>query len=159
MQGILVFITGLSGSGKTTLAYALQKYLQKEYQKKSIVLDGDELRACVENFKYSKDSRLKMAKYYVKLSEILYKQNFIVILSTISMFDEIRSYNRKNFERYLEIFLDVSLDIRKQRDSKNFFKQKITNIVGVDQVFEIPKASDIILRDNFDIQKEVKHIA
>ncbi|MCV3482451.1 adenylyl-sulfate kinase [Campylobacter sp. CNRCH_2014_0184h] len=159
MQGVLVFITGLSGSGKTTLAYALQEYLQKEYHKKSIVLDGDELRACVENFEYTKNSRLKMAKYYIKLSQILYKQNFIVILSTISMFDEIRDYNRQNFARYLEIFLDVSLDIRKQRDSKNFFKQKITNIAGVDQTLEFPKTSDIVLKDNFQIQTNVKTIA
>ncbi|TKX28871.1 adenylyl-sulfate kinase [Campylobacter aviculae] len=158
MQGALIFITGLSGSGKTTLASEIQKDLLEKYTIKSILLDGDELRACVGNLEYSKDARLAMARYYVNIAKILYHQGFIVLLSTISMFDEIRNFNRQNFKNYLEIFLDVSLDIRQKRDSKNFFKHNVQNMAGVDQALELPTSSDMILKDNFDINKSKTQI-
>ncbi|MFI80706.1 adenylyl-sulfate kinase, partial [Campylobacter jejuni] len=129
MSGVLVYITGLSGSGKTTLAKELQKelILQNIYP---ILLDGDELRACINNANYDIKNRMEMAMFYVKIAKMLYNQGFIVILSTISMFDSIREFNRNSFQNYLEIFLDISFEIRKKRDSKKFFKNKIENMAG-----------------------------
>ncbi|HEG0462003.1 TPA: adenylyl-sulfate kinase, partial [Campylobacter jejuni] len=142
MSGVLVYITGLSGSGKTTLAKELQKelILQNIYP---ILLDGDELRACINNANYDIKNRMEMAMFYVKIAKMLYNQGFIVILSTISMFDSIREFNRNSFQNYLEIFLDVSFEIRKKRDSKNFFKNKMENMAGIDQILELPKKSHI----------------
>ncbi|EAK4079258.1 adenylyl-sulfate kinase, partial [Campylobacter jejuni] len=150
MSGVLVYITGLSGSGKTTLAKELQKelILQNIYP---ILLDGDELRACINNANYDIKNRMEMAMFYVKIAKMLYNQGFIVILSTISMFDSIREFNRNCFQNYLEIFLDVSFEIRKKRDSKNFFKNKMENMAGIDQILELPKKSHIVLKDDFDI--------
>ncbi|EAL2421986.1 adenylyl-sulfate kinase [Campylobacter jejuni] len=150
MSGVLVYITGLSGSGKTTLAKELQKelILQNIYP---ILLDGDELRACINNANYDIKNRMEMAMFYVKIAKMLYNQGFIVILSTISMFDSIREFNRNSFQNYLEIFLDVSFEIRKKRDSKKFFKNKIENMAGIDQILELPKKSHIVLKDDFDI--------
>ncbi|EOJ2685141.1 adenylyl-sulfate kinase, partial [Campylobacter jejuni] len=150
MSGVLVYITGLSGSGKTTLAKELQKelILQNIYP---ILLDGDELRACINNANYDIKNRMEMAMFYVKIAKMLYNQGFIVILSTISMFDSIREFNRNSFQNYLEIFLDVSFEIRKKRDSKNFFKNKMENMAGIDQILELPKKSHIVLKDDFDI--------
>ncbi|ECZ6120272.1 adenylyl-sulfate kinase [Campylobacter jejuni] len=150
MSGVLVYITGLSGSGKTTLAKELQKelILQNIYP---ILLDGDELRACINNANYDIKNRMEMAMFYVKIAKMLYNQGFIVILSTISMFDSIREINRNSFQNYLEIFLDVSFEIRKKRDSKKFFKNKIENMAGIDQILELPKKSHIVLKDDFDI--------
>ncbi|HFP7623517.1 TPA: adenylyl-sulfate kinase, partial [Campylobacter jejuni] len=143
MSGVLVYITGLSGSGKTTLAKELQKelILQNIYP---ILLDGDELRACINNANYDIKNRMEMAMFYVKIAKMLYNQGFIVILSTISMFDSIREFNRNSFQNYLEIFLDVSFEIRKKRDSKNFFKNKMENMAGIDQILELPKKSHIV---------------
>ncbi|MCW1316552.1 adenylyl-sulfate kinase [Campylobacter jejuni] len=119
MSGVLVYITGLSGSGKTTLAKELQKelILQNIYP---ILLDGDELRACINNANYDIKNRMEMAMFYVKIAKMLYNQGFIVILSTISMFDSIREFNRNCFQNYLEIFLDVSFEIRKKEIVKIF---------------------------------------
>ncbi|EOH5453936.1 adenylyl-sulfate kinase, partial [Campylobacter jejuni] len=144
MSGVLVYITGLSGSGKTTLAKELQKelILQNIYP---ILLDGDELRACINNANYDIKNRMEMAMFYVKIAKMLYNQGFIVILSTISMFDSIREFNRNSFQNYLEIFLDISFEIRKKRDSKKFFKNKIENMAGIDQILELPKKSHIVL--------------
>lgn len=152
MQGVLIYITGLSGSGKTTLAKQVVKIIETKYKKKPIFLDGDVLRECVVNNDYSIQGRFNMASYYVKVAKILVEQGFIVVLSTISMFHKVRAFNRDNFENYLEVYLEVSEQIRKERDPKNFYKNNILDMAGLNQSVELPQNSDLVLKDNFSIK-------
>ena len=151
MQGALVYITGLSGAGKTTLAKQVAKILEVECGVKPILLDGDVLRECVVNNDYSIQGRLHMASYYVKITKILVEQGFIVVLSTISMFHKVRAFNRDNFRNYLEVYLEVSEQIRKERDPKNFYKNNALDMAGLNQSVELPQNSDLVFRDNFDM--------
>ncbi|ALV25250.1 adenylylsulfate kinase [Campylobacter iguaniorum] len=150
MQGALIYITGFSGSGKSTLAKQVVSDLKLNKDIKAIFLDGDTLRECVDNFDYTSNGRISMAMYYVKIAKILANQGFVVVLATISMFDEVREFNRKNFKVYLEIFLDVSLEIRQKRDSKNFFKNNTANMVGLNQEAQLPKNSHLVFKDEID---------
>ncbi|OCR97721.1 adenylylsulfate kinase [Campylobacter fetus subsp. testudinum] len=150
LQGALIYITGFSGSGKSTLARQVVSNLQTSKGIKAIFLDGDSLRECVHNFDYTSDGRLSMAMYYVKIAKILVDQGFVVVLATISMFDKVREFNLENFKVYLEIFLDVSLEIRQKRDSKNFFKNNTVNMAGLHQEAELPKNSHLVFKDEVD---------
>lgn len=152
MQGFLIYVTGLSGAGKSTLIGQIIKDLQRKYNIKAIALDGDILRECVGSVDYSQNGRLKMAMYYVRTAKMLCEQGFVVVLGTISMFDEVRRFNKENFKNYLEVFLDVKENIRKQRDSKGFFKNKTSDMAGVDQKIELPKNSDFVFKDEYDLE-------
>ncbi|MCI5967964.1 adenylyl-sulfate kinase [Helicobacter sp.] len=151
MRGVLVYITGLSGAGKTTLAKEVIKSIKDKLNIKPIFLDGDILRECVMNKDYSTQGRFNMALYYVKVAKLLVDQGFVVVLSTISMFDKVRAFNMENFQNYLEVYLEVSEEIRKQRDPKDFYKQNIVDMAGLDQSVELPKNSHLVFKDNFDI--------
>lgn len=116
--GRVIWITGLSGSGKTTLARALQASLPG-----SILLDGDELREALGSADsgFDRNSRLRLASSYSRLAALLAKQGFTVIVATISLFHEIHAWNRANMPGYLEIFLDVPLEVRQSRDPKGLY--------------------------------------
>ncbi|QOQ97859.1 adenylyl-sulfate kinase [Helicobacter winghamensis] len=158
MQGALVYITGLSGSGKTTLAKAVVKQIENTLGIKSIFLDGDILRECVVNNDYSTQGRFNMASYYVKVAKLLVDQGFVVVLSTISMFDKVRAFNVENFKHYLEVYLEVSEEIRKQRDPKDFYKRNTIDMAGFNQSVELPKNSHLIFKDNFDINSACEKV-
>lgn len=158
MQGTLVYITGLSGSGKSTLAKRVVDDLWNRFEIRAIYLDGDLLRSCVSNENYTLQGRLEMASYYVKVAKLLVDQGFIVVLSTISMFEAVRAFNRENFENYLEVFLDVSEEIRKSRDPKDFYKGNIQNMAGLNQAIELPTKSHLVFKDNYDISHASKSI-
>ena len=142
----IFWITGLSGSGKTTLGKALYERLNLRY-KNIVFLDGDILRNeiyskdTIKN-SHSRESRLSLAKRYVRLCKLLYDQNLIVIISTISLFKEIQKTNRELFSNYCEIFLDIDLKTLKKRDPKNLYKKfsmgKIQNITGLDLEADFP---------------------
>ncbi|MCL9821313.1 adenylyl-sulfate kinase [Helicobacter sp. 14348-15] len=158
MRGALIYITGLSGSGKTTLAKELVENIEIQMKIKAIFLDGDILRECVNNNDYSIQGRFAMASYYVKVAKLLVDQGFIVVLSTISMFEAVRAFNRENFKNYLEVFLNVSEKIRINRDPKNFYKNNTQNMAGLNQDVELPKRSHLVYSDNFNINNACRDI-
>ena len=146
------WITGLPGAGKTTVATVLFKKI-KSHHDNVILLDGDSLRTIFAdeiNFDYS--SRKSLAKKYSMLSKYISEQGVIVIIATVSMFHEIRDWNRKNIDSYIEVYVKVPLDILASRDQKNLYSKgargEISNVLGLDVDFEEPLKPDIILENN-----------
>lgn len=163
-EGILYWITGLSGAGKTTIGLELY-YEIKKTNKNVILLDGDILKSIVgDRVGYSKEDRKNRAKKYANLGKMLADQGMIVICCTISMFDEIRDWNRQNNKGYVEVYLKVPLETLQQRDQKGMYsKQKkgeFKNLVGIDMEGEFPKNPDIIIENDgrFSVKECVQKI-
>ncbi len=152
-KGTLYWITGLAGAGKTSVGNILFKYIKKKYRN-TVFLDGDILRAILgyENINYDKASRMRIAMQYARLSKLFTDQGINVIFATISMFDSVRVWNRKNINNYVEIYLKVPIDIIITRDKKHLFSNAIKNekqnVVGIDIKIEEPKNPDIVLENS-----------
>tara|TARA_Y100000589_G_C27185161_1_gene642337 strand:- start:188 stop:853 length:666 start_codon:yes stop_codon:yes gene_type:complete len=152
-KGTLYWITGLAGAGKTSIGKILYKHIKKKF-KNTIFLDGDVLRAVLgyEYINYDKTSRKNVAMKYSRLSKLFTDQGINVIFATISMFDSVRAWNRKNIDNYVEIYLKVPIDKLISRDKKQLFsnaiKKEKQNVVGIDIKIEEPKSPDIILENN-----------
>lgn len=148
-KGNLIWITGLSGAGKTTLAKRLHRDMV-ESGDNVVLLDGDDLREVygLRN-QYSKEERLAMAKRHARMCYLLTSQNINVICATISMFDDVRNWNRTHQTWYTEVFLDVSLELRTKRSELYLQCKKDSNVhvVGCDIEPELPGRADIILRN------------
>ena len=132
----LIWITGLANSGKTTLARFIKKELDQKF-KNVVHIDGDEIREVLSENSYTYSSRKKLAYRYSKLCKILSDQKLIVIISTISMFDEIREWNKKNNKKYFEIYIKSPIEERLARDAKKIYKKK--NIVTFNDKYQEPK--------------------
>ena len=152
-KGTLYWLTGLAGAGKTSVGNILFKYIKKKYRN-TVFLDGDILRAILgyENTNYDKASRISIAMQYAKLSKLFTDQGINVIFATISMFDSVRAWNRKNINNYVEIYLKVPIDILIARDKKHLFSNAIKNekqnVVGIDIKIEEPKNPDIVIENS-----------
>ncbi len=151
----LVFITGFSDSGKTTLASSVATLLAQSGIK-AVLLDGDILRSCLKNSDYSSEARAKIAMTYARLANMLTKQGFLVILASISMFSEAREFNRKNNANYLEVFLDISLSLRKKRDTKGLFAKNEREMATE---VDLPQNSDLVFKDGFSLDEASQIIA
>jgi len=149
--GQVIWITGLSGSGKSTTAKQLALLLES-HQQPVVLLDGDELRTVFEPFmgketSYERAARMAFATVYSNLCSLLARQGLIVIIATISLFDEIHTLNRLTMPNYFEIYLDVPLDVLKQRDIKGVYgssrENESSSVVGSDLQFDPPKNPDL----------------
>ncbi|MDC0524597.1 adenylyl-sulfate kinase [Pelagibacteraceae bacterium] len=149
-KGIFFFITGLSGSGKSTIAKYIKPKIQKYYGK-TILFHGDEIRKIFNLNKYSKNDRKKIALQYVKLCKKITNENINVILATVSLYESVRKWNKKNFENYIEIYIECELKNIIKQKKKFFYKKKTNNVVGISFKPELPKNPSIILPNNFTI--------
>lgn len=152
MGGRLYWVTGLSGAGKTTIGNLLYKYL-KEKHPNTVIFDGDALRQAFGNdLGYSKEERFQCAMRYARLCRLLVEQDMHVVCCTISMFDKVREWNRRNVGNYSEIYIEVPLSVLEKRNQKNLYRDvkagKQENVVGMDLELQLPENPDICLAND-----------
>jgi adenylylsulfate kinase-like enzyme/phosphohistidine swiveling domain-containing protein len=147
--GRVFWITGLSAAGKTTIGQALSTHLRTSGSP-VIFLDGDKLREVVSNnLGYSKEERRAAAMRNGMLCRMLAEQGHDVVCATISLFHDVQRWNRENIPRYFEIFVRVSWEELRRRDTKGVYsvagERRTSNIVGLDIPAETPQAPDLVL--------------
>lgn len=157
--GRVIWITGLSGAGKTTVARALLKHIPG-----AILLDGDELRTALKELAagFDAQSRKKLALTYSRLAFLLACQGFTVVVATISMFHAVHDWNRASLPGYLEVFLDVPEDVRRERDPKGLYAAekygKIGQMAGFQTPVELPKKPHLRLDCSTCVEDAVSKI-
>lgn len=150
-KGKVYWLTGLSGAGKTTIGKELFVNL-KSKKDNVIFLDGDELREVFDCKEYDFDSRKNIAYKYSRLCQMLSNQGMDVVICTISMFNDVRAWNRNNIENYVEVYIKVDKDVLIKRNQKNLYSSvldnKINSVMGMDIKFEEPISPDLIINNN-----------
>ena len=164
MKPCLFWLTGLSASGKTTLA----NRVKLEFSEKGIpccLLDGDKLRTGINSdLGFSELDRRENLRRVAHIAKLFLEQNFVVIGSFISPLQTDRALVKEivGEKYYLEVFLDVSIDICRRRDPKGLYAQAdkglIANFTGISQVYEPPTNSAIVLSGEFELNSAAKYI-
>ena len=150
---MVIWLVGLSGSGKTTIGKEIYK-LWKPVAPNTVMVDGDDIRKILnrdnEPADFTMEGRLKLAKKYGEICLWLDHQDINVICCTISNFEEVYEFNRKNYSSYFQVFLDAPIELLKKRDPKGLYARALAgrekNVVGVDIPFKAPTKSDYVLR-------------
>lgn len=142
--GTVYWITGLSGAGKTSVGRRLWLRLRK-LGRPAVFLDGDEIREVFGNgLKHDQAARFQLAMRYARLCRLLSAQGLPVVCATISMFHEVRAWNRRQIPRYKEIWLRVPVEVLARRDRKGVYRRR-KNVVGVHLAAQLPRAADVII--------------
>lgn len=145
MTGKVFWLTGLSGAGKTTVGKLLYKRI-KQIKPNVVLLDGDTLRQVFgDDLGYTREDRIKSATRNARISHLLAEQGIDTICCTISMFEDIRKWNRENNQNYMEVYLKVPMEVLNQRNQKNLYIEAQGELVGVGVRMEEPENPDIVV--------------
>jgi len=156
-KGTVYFFTGLAGAGKTTIGGLFYERL-KERRPDAVLIDGDRRRAnaghsaadgtVLMEDRYTtqarKDGAFRLFKRCWKLAE----QGLDVVVCSISMYTEVRAWNRENIENYREIYIKVTRETLYRRDQKKLYSSGAKNVVGVDLPWDEPDSSDVIVQND-----------
>jgi cytidine diphosphoramidate kinase len=154
----LFWVTGLSGAGKSTLAGMMIERIRRS-GRKVVHLDGDELRMpMVGSPRFDVGERRRLARQYARLCRLTVQAGENVICSTVSMFAEVRRENRESIARYVEIYLDTPLDVRRCRDRKGVYAPITSGrsegqVVGLDVRAELPDSADLVVTNAGDLDE------
>ena len=166
-KGATIWFTGLSGSGKSTIAVALENALFKR-GKLSYRLDGDNVRLGInKNLGFSEEDRTENIRRIGEISKLFGDAGTIALSSFISPYradrDEVRTLHEATDLKFVEVFVDCTLEVAESRDPKGLYKKaragEIKNFTGIDDPYEAPINPEIHLHtDQMTLEEEVSMI-
>jgi len=166
-KGATIWFTGLSGSGKSTVAVALENALF-ERGKLSYRLDGDNVRLGInKNLGFSEEDRTENIRRIGEISKLFGDAGTIALSSFISPYradrDEVRRLHEAADLKFIEVFVDCTLEVAESRDPKGLYKKaragEIKNFTGIDDPYEAPASPEIHLHtDQMTLEDEVSMI-
>ena len=163
--GRVVWLTGLSGSGKSTIANALEVELNRQ-GRSTYILDGDNIRQGLnKDLGFKTADRVENIRRIAEVSKLMLDAGLIVITSFISPFRSERDAAKSlfNSNEFLEIFVDVPLEIAEKRDPKGLYKKarqgQLPQFTGIDSPYEPPVDPDLLLKtDESSLQECVESL-
>lgn len=155
-KGVCYYFVGLSGSGKTTLANGLKTKLLEQDSKRAItILDGDVVRQnLAKGLGFSKEDRSVNVRRIGYVASEIVKHGGTVICANIAPYEEDRLFNREligRYGRYIEIFVNTSLEVCEERDVKGLYKLArqgvIKQFTGISDPFEEPERAELVVNE------------
>jgi len=164
-QGKIIWFTGLSGAGKSTLANTLEVALYQQGVH-TFLLDGDIVRLGLnQDLGFSDADRTENIRRIAHTAKLMMDAGLIVICAFISPFQKERDLARNlaGDGRFLEIYLNTSLEDCTKRDTKGLYKQAnagtLKNLSGVGSNYEPPVHPEIILNTaELSIEQSIEKI-
>ncbi len=150
---MILQFTGLSGAGKTSIAEKLKQLLESKGVDAEVI-DGDKYRQTIcKGLGFSKEDRCENIRRLGKVAHTISEQGVIAIISAINPYEEVRKELRKLYDAKT-IWINCEMDVLMARDTKGLYKRallpdghpdKIYNLTGVNDAYEIPVDSDLVI--------------
>ncbi len=151
---MVVQLCGLSGAGKTTLTANVRKRLI-EMGVKVEVIDGDEYRKnFCRDLGFSREDRLENIRRLALLASKFSAHGIVAIISAINPYQSLRNELKTTYPNVFTVYIECPLEVLISRDTKGLYKrallpeghpEKITNLTGVNDPFEVPDNADLII--------------
>ncbi len=151
--GVTVWFTGLSGSGKSTVAAAVEQRLVTD-ARACYRLDGDNLRFGLNgDLGFSAADRGENVRRVGEVARLFADAGVVALVPVISPYRVDRERVREAHELaglpFVEVFVDTPLAVCEARDPKGLYARaragEITNMTGIDDPYEAPRAPDLVL--------------
>ncbi|KAL0939423.1 adenylyl-sulfate kinase [Colletotrichum truncatum] len=172
-RGFTIWLTGLSASGKSTVATALEQHLL-HLGLAAYRLDGDNVRFGLnKDLGFSEKDRNENIRRIAEVAKLFADSSTIAITSFISPYRADRDTARELHSQasqsnddaipFIEIFVDVPLEVAEQRDPKGLYKKaragEIKDFTGISAPYEEPLSPEIRIRtDKSSVEECVAQI-
>lgn len=166
-KGVTLWFTGLSASGKSTIATALEQFLlQKKIN--SYRLDGDNVRFGLnKDLGFSEADRNENIRRISEVAKLFTDSTCVTLTSFISPYKKDRESARELHEKaglpFVEVYVDVPVEVAEQRDPKGLYKKARAGIIpeftGISAPYEAPEKPEIHIKSHeVSIDDAVKQV-
>jgi adenylylsulfate kinase len=152
-KGAVLWFTGLSACGKSTVANTVDHILHSR-GKHSYVLDGDNIRQGLnKNLGFSAEDRAENIRRIGEVAKLFASAGNFTLTAFISPYkadrDAVRALFEKTPDRFIEIYVNASLETCEKRDPKGLYKKaragELKNFTGIDDPYEAPVKPELVL--------------
>ena len=160
---MIVQLCGLSGAGKTTLTTCTKETL-KSYGVKTEIIDGDEYRKTFcRDLGFSREDRYENIRRLAFIASKFSAHGIVAIISAINPYQELRDELKNSYRSIQTVFIECPLEVLMERDTKGLYKrallpeghpEKITNLTGVNDPFDVPVRPDLTINTSIYTPEE-----
>lgn len=145
--GITVWLTGMQGAGKRSLAREVASRLRR-MGKPVEVLDGPEWEKFIgKGPGTTKEDRNAIVLRAGFVARALTRAGGFVLVPQVSPYREIREALRRDIGRFIEVFVDCSIQALMDRDTSGQYERamrgEIRNFIGVTDPYEPPAMPEV----------------
>jgi len=149
-NGFIIWLTGMKKAGKTTLATQLSLRLTQAGRVVQLLDEDGEAKFLIEGLGPSKDGQVTAVKRFGYTAKAVARSGGIAVCAALSPFREPREQLRREARRFVEIFVDCTIEKLMERDGKEAYYKKamtgeITQVAGVDLPYEPPIHAELVL--------------
>lgn len=153
-KSCLLWFTGLSGAGKSTIASELEQRLVNDFNIKTYLLDGDNVRhGLCKDLGFSEADRVENIRRVGEISKLFVDAGLMTLSAFISPFKKDRELARAMLGKaeFIEVYIDSPLEVCEQRDPKGLYSKarmgEIKNFTGIDSPYEAPESPEIHIKN------------
>ncbi|MEE1550912.1 MAG: adenylyl-sulfate kinase [Nitrospinaceae bacterium] len=145
-----IWISGVSAAGKTTLGSLLHKGLLESGFADTVFLDGEEIRKnLTRKYGHSLQDRYDLLQIVIDLVKSYLAKGQNVVVSVVSHKTEMRNIARENLSPFMEVCLQCSVEICRDRDYKGDYEKALAGeydcFPGVTEPYEVSENAELVL--------------
>ncbi len=145
--GFVIWLTGMNRAGKSTLAaHVASKFAAAGRRVELLDEDGD-AAVLIDGLGSSKEDHAKAVARLGFVAKAIMRAGGIAVCAALSPYRDARDQLRREARRFVEIFVDCSMDKLQQRDPEGIYKRalagELKEVPGVDVPYEPPGHADV----------------
>ena len=147
--GFIVWITGMARAGKTTLAQLLATRFAAAGRRVELLDEGGAAKVLLDGLGPSKEDHAKAVARLGFVAKAVLRNGGVAICAALSPYRDARDQLRKEARRFVEVFVDCSMEKLQQRDPDGIYRRalagELKQVPGVDVPYEPPGHADVVV--------------
>jgi adenylyl-sulfate kinase len=147
--GFVIWLTGMNRAGKSTLAAHVATKFAAAGRRVELLDEGGGAALLLEGLGSSKEDHAKAVARLGFVAKAVMRSGGIAVCAALSPYRDAREQLRKEARRFVEIFVDCSMEKLQQRDPEGIYKRalagELKQIPGVDVPYEPPAHADLTI--------------
>jgi adenylyl-sulfate kinase len=145
--GFVIWLTGMNRAGKSTLAAHVATKFAAAGRRVELLDEGGGAALLLEGLGSSKEDHAKAVARLGFVAKAVMRSGGIAVCAALSPYRDAREQLRKEARRFVEIFVDCSMEKLQQRDPQGIYRRalagELKDVPGVDVPYEPPTHADV----------------
>ncbi len=145
--GFVIWLTGMNRAGKSTLAAHLAARLAAAGRSVERLDEDGDAAILLEGLGRSKEDHAKVVARLGLVAKAVSRAGGVAVCAALSPYRDAREALRREARRFLEVFVDCSMEKLQQRDPQGVYRRalagELKQVPGVDVPYEPPTRPEV----------------